>query len=323
MDGRVYYNHGEQQRGGRHQVQDIPSDAVVGPSAGGSSFGDEYALTRSVGFFPPPQQQHAVLSFFGRTGGGNGGGDDLGPLLPLALAPPKFTSTNSSSLSNRPPTASSSSGRNAFAADETPLLQQLPIAGGATEAEWAAVVVPELPPAFVLEANHHVYLDAGKEQGARGVAALLEACFRRLRVDFAARPHKCKWKAARFGGGGNGVGARSTGAPPASPSLGWALGLASPLPVVPPMMCHAPAMSAGQGGSVDFRCRLFKAEEGALVLEFQRRQVCGLLSLSVWPSGLLTDWRDTPESDCPPEPTLTSLRLLLPPWHNTNRVTTS
>lgn len=274
MDGHFSNNHNNNQQQhpqlfgglGLGSVADIPLDQV----AGGASFGDDFDLHRSVGgvatLLPAP------LHFRSRSHSHSHGGPQFGLGLGqqqqhaalasvAALAPPKFTSTSSSSLSNKPPAPSAFARAGAVAA-----------VAEAAPAEWeeAAVVVPELPPFDgFLEANDHVFLDGA--QGVGAVARLLEACFRRLRVDWAFKPGKCKWKAARVGSGagmGFAAGGHQGLGPASPPPLGWPL-----LPHASPLQQQQRGVGGGQGASVDFRCRVYRARGGRLVLEFQRRQV--------------------------------------------------
>ena len=279
MDGHYSNNnhhHQQQQQqqqllfGSHHSVADIPLDQV----AGGASFGDDFDLHRSVGgvatLLPAPVHFRRSIGGSPHHGGPHFGGyqqQHAALASVAALAPPKFTSTSSSSVSNKPP-APPAYARAAPVAET---------AAAAAPAEWeeAAIAVPELPPFDgFLEANDHVYLDGA--QGVGAVTRLLEACFRRQRVDWSFQPGKCKWKAARVGlrGGSGGVVAghhHSLGLGPASPApLGW--------PLLPPHPIQHQERRVGggaQGASVDFRCRVYKADvDGArLVLEFQRRQV--------------------------------------------------
>ena len=267
----------QQQQAADRNIHDLDLAQVQPALAGASAFGgDDHLVTRSVGGLQHQYQQQPHLVAFG---GHHQQRDSLGA---YGLAPPKFVSTSSSSLSNKPPPASFGVGASGAAAppsisSTSSSSATAAKAAKAAKAAAAGIRVPELPPFDgFLEANDHVFLDG--RQGVGGVAALLEACFQRLRVDFAFCPDKCKWKAARFGGARGGGGSSSSAfgvgggggvGPASSPPLAWHLGLASgslPFPFLS-------QQRAGHGASVDFRCRCYQAGGERLVVEFQRRQV--------------------------------------------------
>ncbi len=210
-----------------------PSTPWPGPSTGGASFGEDYPVHRSVMAMPRSAHQFggvevvapSSLPFLPASGATPyyaaylGGARYSATGLPLAdLAPLKYSKETS-----LPKTVSSGSSEEEVDSLSPPT----------TRLGLAPLCVPEAP--CFLEPNNHVFVVGGQENLGL-VTHLMEQAFASCDVDYAFKPHKCKWKAARY----NRVNA--------------------------PHKPHKPP------ASVDFRARVYQHGEGGWVVEFQKRQ---------------------------------------------------